>query len=60
MGQGGVHNQLCSYLLFKNKPNKYRTLFYELRFSSADGGQNFPKIAIKAQTPWPKFADIIN
>ena len=34
--------------------------FYLLRFSLADGGWNFLKIAIKAQALWPKFAEIIN
>ena len=26
----------------------------------ADGGRDLPKIAIKAQTRWPRFTDIIN
>ena len=39
---------------------KSRTLFINYNFSLADGGQNFSKIAIKAQTLWPKFAKIIN
>ena len=47
------------YLACTVNSRKSRTLFINYDFLLA-GGLNFPKIAVKAQTLWPKFAEIIN
>ena len=54
------HEMCFGMVMTYRKFSQISDTFYLLRFSLADGGRNFPKKTIKAQTLWPKFAEIIN